>query len=142
LSHFDSRNIGIIGLIIVFSFLSNIVAPIATAKLKASSSIPFSSIVSNLQGKYRLKSSTDRVAKYEIPGDFFAAFESIEVAKGAKPNPVHYEKIPFDLTIKSLGAGEILLTAEQRIIFGWLEKSAVSTALASRLMQMMELIAR
>ena len=126
----------------MFSFLLDLFAPKASAELTTLVQIPFSSIVDDLNREHRITFRTDDTARFKIKGNFFAAIESVGVAKGAQPNPSHYKNIAFNLNVEDLGHGNVRLTADQRVIFGWLETRAVSNALSLRLTLLKNRIAR
>ena len=107
-------------------------APKAKAQLDIKLNSTYQDLIDNFDSKFKLKSKTPSSAVYRVEGDFFSELAATQVAIGKTANPNHYSKVGFDLCINQ-NDNSVTLTAEERVILGYLELKAVGVALKSKL---------
>ncbi|NMP30028.1 hypothetical protein HII17_00515 [Thalassotalea sp. M1531] len=112
------------------SLILNLVAPKAKAELNFELNSSYDDFIDNLAKRHKFLSNNGSIAKFRIKGNFFADLRATKVVIAQKANPKHYAKVGFDLEIHSSNTKQVLLKAEERVIFGYFELNAVSKALS------------
>jgi len=115
------------------SLILDLLAPKAKAELNLELKCGYDDFIEGLGKQHKVLSSNGSISKFRIKGDFFSDLRATKVLIGQKANPKHYGKVGFDLEVHSSNTDQILLKAEERVIFGYLELKAVGNALSSML---------
>ncbi|MBH0015640.1 MULTISPECIES: hypothetical protein [unclassified Pseudoalteromonas] len=115
------------------SLILDLLAPKAKAEFNFELKNGYDKFIDNLKSQHKPLNSNSSILKFRIEGDFFSDLRATQVVVGKKANPKHYAKVGFDLEVHSLDNNKVLLKAEERVIFGYIELKAVGKALASML---------
>lgn len=122
----------------MISALLDIVAPRAKARLETELNTDLENFLSNLKSEHHLIESNERRNKFRVNGDFFADLKATDIIVGENANSEHDGKIGFDLCIENGKNSNIILKAEERVIFGYLEIIGMSSALEKTLTGLVE----
>jgi hypothetical protein len=122
----------------MISALLDIVAPRARARIEVDLSINFDDFVSFIESENTLIEKKKQNHKFRVKGDFSSDMKATGVVLGNKANPKHYGNIGFYLNIEKSKDARIILKAEERVILGYLEVMAVSSALEKMLRDLIE----
>ena len=105
------------------------VAPKAKAEFLLGTQFTLSYLVVILENSHKLKSKTESEARFRVAGNFFANLKTTKLYVGLETSPEHYMKCGFNLIVRETDSKQVYLFAEERVIFGWLEKKAISISL-------------
>lgn len=122
----------------MISALLDLVAPRAKARLEIELNTSLQSFISNLKSEHTLIESNQRQHKFRVNGDFFSDLKATGVALGNTANPNHYENAGFNLIVETAKKSKVVLKAEERVILGYLEIIAISSALEKALNDLAE----
>ncbi len=122
----------------MISALLDLLAPRAKARLEIELNTNLENFLSNIKTEHTLIESNQRQHKFRVNGNFFSDLKSTSVVVGNSANPDHHENAGFNLTIENGKNSKIILKAEERIILGYLEVIAISTALEKLLNDLIE----
>lgn len=111
------------------SLLLDLLAPKAQAELIVEFTGGYTRFVSYLTQHHLVLSSSRSLSTFRIDGHFFSDLRATKVVFGHSADPKQYANVGFVLTVHEVSSDQILLQAEERVIFGYLELGAVNKAL-------------
>lgn len=122
----------------LISILQDLIAPRARAEISFVIKGTIEGFLASLEKEHRLLSSGALVTKFRVKGDSFSGLGAAKILVGKKANPKDYANVGFFLEVLPQEPNMVILRAEERVIFGYLETKAVGVALGEMLKKLVE----